>query len=55
MNNFIKGVIEEKFTSKKQQRFFYAKANDESLSKKERAKWKKMADAMWSATVVDRK
>lgn len=46
MNNFIKGVIEEKFTSKKQQRFFYAKANDESLSKKERDKWKKMADAM---------
>jgi hypothetical protein len=46
MNKFIKQVIEEKFTSKKQQRFFYAKANDESLSKKERAKWKKMADAM---------
>ena len=46
MNNFIKGVIEEKFTSKKQQRFFYAKANDESLSKKESDKWKKMADAM---------
>ena len=46
MNNFIKGIIEEKFTSKKQQRFFYAKANDESLSKKERAKWKKMADKL---------
>lgn len=46
MNNFIKQVIEEKFTSKKQQRFFYAKANDESLSKKERTKWQKMADEM---------
>ena len=46
MNNFIKQVIEEKFTSKKQQGFFYAKANDESLTKKERAKWKKMADEM---------
>lgn len=46
MNNFIKQVIEEKFTSKKQQRFFYAKSKDESLSKKERDKWKKMADEM---------
>ena len=46
MNNFIKQVIEEKFTSKKQQRFFYAKVNDESLSKKERTKWQKMADEM---------
>jgi hypothetical protein len=46
MDNFIKQVIEEKFTSKKQQRFFYAKSKDESLSKKERDKWKKMADEM---------
>lgn len=46
MNNFIKQVIEEKFTSKKQQRFFFAKANDESLTKKERAKWQKLADEM---------
>ncbi len=46
MNKFIKGVIEEKFSSKKQQRFFYAKSQDESLSKKERDKWKKMADEM---------
>ena len=46
MDNYIKQVIEEKFTSKKQQRFFYAKSKDESLSKKERDKWKKMADEM---------
>jgi len=46
MNKFIKGVIEEKFSSKKQQRFFYAKSQDESLSKKERDEWKKMADKM---------
>jgi hypothetical protein len=43
MNNFIKQVIEEKFTSKKQQRYFYAKAGDKSLPKKERSKWKKMS------------
>lgn len=43
MNNFIKRVIEEKFESKKQQRFFYAKANDKSIPKKERKKWDKWA------------
>lgn len=43
MNNFIKQVIEEKFASKKQQRYFYAKASDPSLSKKERKKWSKWA------------
>jgi hypothetical protein len=43
MNNFIKQVIEEKFASKKQQRYFYAKASDESLPKKERKKWSKWA------------
>lgn len=43
MNKFIKQVIEEKFASKKQQRYFYAKANDKSISKKERNKWSKWA------------
>lgn len=43
MNDFLKQVIEEKFASKKQQRYFYAKANDKTLSKKEREKWSKMA------------
>jgi hypothetical protein len=43
MNNFIKQVIEEKFESKKQQRFFYAKAKDKTLPKKKRKKWGKWA------------
>ena len=44
MDNFVKQVIEEKFTKKKQQRYFYAKANDKSLPKKERKKWKKWSE-----------
>jgi len=28
MDKYIKNIIEETFASKKQQRFFYAKAND---------------------------
>jgi len=43
MNNFIKEVIEETFASKAQQRFFYAKANEKSSSKKEKKKWGKWA------------
>ena len=43
MNDFLKDIITEAFKSKKQQRYFYAKSNDNSLSKKERLKWKKMA------------
>jgi len=43
MNNFIKKIIEERFASKKQQRYFYAKANDKSIPKKERNKWSKWA------------
>lgn len=43
MNNFIKQVIEEKFASKAQQRFFYAKANEKGASKKEKKKWEKYA------------
>lgn len=44
MDKFIKNIIEEKFESKSQQRYFFAKANDKTLSKKERAKWKKWAE-----------
>ena len=43
MNNFIKQIIDEAFKSKKQQRYFYAKAGDTSLPKKERKKWSKWA------------
>lgn len=50
MNNFIKQLIEERFESKKQQRYFYAKANDKTLNSKERKKWKKMADEFSSKT-----
>ena len=49
MNQFINDVIEEAFKSKKQQRLFFAKANDESLPKKERKKWKK-----WSKEFADK-
>ena len=43
-SNGKKGEIEEKFQSKSQQKYFFAKCNDESLSKKERNKWCNMAD-----------
>lgn len=43
MDKYVKNIIEETFASKKQQRYFYAKANDKSLSKKERNKWSKWA------------
>ena len=49
----FKPNILEKFESKKQQRFFYAKANDKSLSDKERAKWKKWADEYSDETDYD--
>ena len=39
MNNFIKQVIEEKFASKAQQRFFYAKAK--GGKNKKWSKWAK--------------
>lgn len=50
MNNFIKQIIEEKFVSKKQQKYFYSKANDKSLSKEEREKWGKKAKEFSSKT-----
>jgi len=43
MDKYVKNIIEETFASKKQQRYFYAKANDKSISKKERQKWSKWA------------
>lgn len=43
MNDFIKQVIEEKFASKAQQRYFYAKANEKGAPKKDKKKWKKWA------------
>jgi len=44
MDNLIKQVIDETFRSKRQQRFFYAKADDPTSSEYERDKWEKMAD-----------
>ena len=43
MDKYIKNIIEEKFTSKSQQRFFFAKAGDKDSSKKERQKWSNLA------------
>jgi hypothetical protein len=43
MDKYIKNIIEETFKSKKQQRLFFAKSKDKSLSKKERLKWENMA------------
>ncbi|MEY4573027.1 MAG: hypothetical protein RLZ10_2297 [Bacteroidota bacterium] len=50
MNDFIKQVIEEKFASKAQQRYFYAKANEKGAPKKEKKKWKKWASEFSSDT-----
>ena len=50
MDKYVKNIIEETFASKKQQRFFYAKAGDKSLSKKERSKWSKWAKEFSSKT-----
>lgn len=41
MNNFIKQVIEEKFASKAQQRFFYAQAGKGGKKSKKWSKWAK--------------
>jgi DNA-directed RNA polymerase subunit F len=45
-----RGEMNEKFKSKSQQKYFFARCNDESLSKKERNKWCKMADEFASDT-----
>ena len=42
--------LQEKFESKKQQKYFFARCNDDSLSKKERNKWCKMADEFAKST-----
>ena len=44
MDQRLKQIVLEKFESKKQQKFFFAKCNDDSLSKKEKKKWCNMAD-----------
>jgi hypothetical protein len=54
MNNFIKQVIEEKFASKAQQRFFYAKANEKGKPKKEKKKWSKWAKEFSDKTDYDK-
>ena len=41
MNNFIKGIIEEKFASKAQQRYFYAQAGKKGKKAKKWAEWAK--------------
>lgn len=41
MNNFIKSIIEEKFASKAQQRYFYAQAGKGGKKGKKFAKWAK--------------
>lgn len=50
MDNIINDIINETFSSKKQQRYFYAKVNDKTLSKEERKKWRKMAREFSSKT-----
>jgi hypothetical protein len=50
MDQRLKNIILEKFESKKQQKFFYAKCNDDSLSKKEQKKWCNMADGLSKET-----
>lgn len=54
MNNFIKGIIEETFASKAQQRFFYAKANEKGASKSEKKKWSKWANEFSKKTDFDK-
>lgn len=54
MDEFVKKIIEETFKSKKQQRLFFAKANDKKLSKKERNKWSKWAKEFSDDTDYDK-
>lgn len=50
MDNYIKKIIDETFKSKAQQRYFFAKAGDKSLPKKERKKWEKWSNDFASDT-----
>lgn len=43
MDKLIENIINEKFASKAQQRFFYAKANEKGSPKKDKKKWSKWA------------
>jgi hypothetical protein len=43
MNKIIENIVNESFKSKAQQRLFYANANDDKKSTKEKRKWKKLA------------
>jgi len=54
MDKYVKNIIEEKFASKSQQRFFFAKAGDKDLSKKERNKWGKLAKEFSDNTNYDK-
>lgn len=54
MNNFLKQVIEEKFASKAQQRFFYAKANEKGAKNKDKKKFKKWAKEFSDETDFDK-
>jgi hypothetical protein len=46
--------MDEAFKSKRQQRYFYARAGDKSLPKKKRNKWKRMAKEFSGKTNFDR-
>jgi hypothetical protein len=46
----INDDLQEKFESKKQQKYFFARCNDEKLSQKEKNKWCKMADEFAKST-----
>jgi hypothetical protein len=54
MNKFIEQVINETFRSKRQQRYFYAKADDPNETPYERDKWKKRAEEFSSKTDFDK-
>ena len=54
MNKFIEQVINETFRSKRQQRYFYAKADDPNETPYKRDKWKKRADEFSSKTDFDK-
>jgi hypothetical protein len=54
MNDFIKRVIDESFRSRKQSRYFYAKADDPNETPYEREKWKKRAEEFSSKTDYDK-
>lgn len=43
MKTNLTNVIIEEFISKAQQKFFYSKVNDKTLTSKERKKWKRLA------------